>query len=125
MQSISAWLHSLGLDQYARVFDDNCIDLEVLPSLSEPDLEKLGLPMGHRKKLLKAIADLGIAEAGTSAIATARETVPARSPDEQARVQGERRQLTALLCEQAGSTALSQRLDIRSCRVSTRRACAM
>ena len=49
MQSISEWLHSLGLDQYAQVFVDNDIDLEVIPNLSEQDLEKLGVSMGHRK----------------------------------------------------------------------------
>ena len=58
MQTISEWLESLGLDQYAQVFADNDIDPELLSSLSDQDLEKLGVSsMGHRKKLLKAAAE--------------------------------------------------------------------
>ena len=53
---IEKWLHSLGLQQYAATFRANCIDAEVLPELSEADLEKLGVVLGHRKRLLKAIA---------------------------------------------------------------------
>ena len=49
MQSISEWLQSLGLDQYAQIFVDNYIDLDVATSLSEQDLKELGVPMGHRK----------------------------------------------------------------------------
>jgi hypothetical protein len=58
MQSISKWLQSLGLDQYAQVFTDNDIDLDLIPSLSDQGLKELGVSsMGHRKKLLKAIAE--------------------------------------------------------------------
>lgn len=55
---ISAWLRELGLERYADAFEANAIDHEVLPDLTEADLEKLGVPLGHRKKLLRAIADL-------------------------------------------------------------------
>ena len=56
---LGGWLRSLGLEKYEPVFRDNEIDVDVLPELTEPDLEKLGVPLGHRKRLLKAIALLG------------------------------------------------------------------
>ena len=105
MQSTSDWLHSLGLDQYAQVFVDNYIDLEVIPSLSKQDLEKLGVLMGHRKKLLKAIAELSNTETGTRTDAT----IAARAPT--AGSEGERRQLTVLFCDMVGFTELANRVD--------------
>jgi hypothetical protein len=53
---IEKWLHGLALQQYAATFRANGIDAEVLPELTEADLEKLGIVLGHRKRLLKAIA---------------------------------------------------------------------
>ena len=58
---VAAWLRTLGLEQYEPVFRQNEIDQEVLPELSDPDLEKLGVPMGHRKRLVRAIARLSVA----------------------------------------------------------------
>ena len=55
---IGAWLRDLGLERYADAFEANAIDHEVLSEVTEADLEKLGVLLGHRKKLLKAIADL-------------------------------------------------------------------
>ena len=55
---IEKWLCGLGLQQYAASFRDNAIDAEILPELTEADLEKLGVVLGHRKRLLKAIATL-------------------------------------------------------------------
>jgi hypothetical protein len=55
---IAAWLLNLGLERYEPAFRENEIDWEVFPELTEGDLEKLGLPLGPRKKLLKAIAGL-------------------------------------------------------------------
>jgi hypothetical protein len=59
---VGDWLRSLGLDQYEATFRANEIDADVLPELTEIDLEKLGVPLGHRKRLLKAIAGLAAAE---------------------------------------------------------------
>ena len=56
---VGDWLRGLGLGRYETVFRDNEIDVEVLPELTESDLEKLGVPLGHRKRLLKAIAEAG------------------------------------------------------------------
>ena len=55
---IAAWLRALGLERYEQAFRASDVDADILPELSEADLEKLGVSLGHRKKLLKAIADL-------------------------------------------------------------------
>jgi hypothetical protein len=60
---IAAWLRGLGLEQYEPVFRDNAIDRETLPDLSETDLEKLGVLLGHRKRILRAIDYLRAATA--------------------------------------------------------------
>ena len=57
---VGSWLRSLGLGQYEAAFRDNAIDAEVLPELTDGDLEKLGVLLGHRKRLLKAIAELSL-----------------------------------------------------------------
>lgn len=94
---ITDWLAGLGLEQYASAFQENAIDATVLPSLTAEDLKDLGVSLvGHRRRLLDAIASLRIA-----AQAAAR-TAPADA---------ERRQLTVMLCDLVGSTALSERLD--------------
>jgi SAM domain (Sterile alpha motif) len=53
---IGGWLRSLGLEQYEAAFHENAIDFSVLPDLTDQDLEKLGVLLGHRRKLLRAIA---------------------------------------------------------------------
>ena len=100
---VVAWLRGLGLEGYAPAFAANDIDGEVLPELTADDLIGLGVnSIGHRRKLLAAIAAL-------------RSEAPAstRSAPEPAPVSGEaeRRQLTVMFCDLVGSTALSARLD--------------
>ncbi|TIV89341.1 MAG: hypothetical protein E5V78_01470, partial [Mesorhizobium sp.] len=56
---IAAWLRRLGLEHYEQALRDNAIDAEVLPELTDADLQQLGVLLGHRKRLLKAIAELG------------------------------------------------------------------
>ena len=58
MQQIADWLEKLGLGQYAQRFAENDIDLSVLPHLTDADLEKIGVSLGHRRKMLVAIAEL-------------------------------------------------------------------
>jgi class 3 adenylate cyclase len=103
---VGGWLWSLGLQQYEAVFRENKIDSDVLPELAEGDLEKLGLPLGDRKRLLKAIRALGTASAATDAVRppTAASTSPSRDT-------AERRQLTVMFCDLVGSTGLSSRMD--------------
>src|SRR5262245_19766272 len=96
MQPIAEWLSALGLGQYAQSFADNDIDTNVLPDLTDADLEKIGVSLGHRKRMLRAIAELH----GTACSAE-----PTR-PDEP-----QRRQLTVMFCDLVGSTPLSTRLD--------------
>ena len=59
---IGGWLRSLGLGQYEATFRESEIDADILPELTDQDLEKLGIPLGNRKRLLKAIADLDFNE---------------------------------------------------------------
>jgi len=111
---IAAWLRGLGLDQYEPAFRDNAIDGAVLPRLSSDDLKDIGVAqVGHRRKLLDAIAALG--GPAPAPIPSAVETttpltefspVVAAAPSG-----GERRQITVMFCDLVGSTALSVRLD--------------
>jgi class 3 adenylate cyclase len=101
---MDAWLHGLGLEQYAPAFRDNDVDSEVLPQLTVDDLISLGVTsVGHRRKLLAAIASLGAAASAAAATVAPRDT-PAPAD-------AERRQLTVMFCDLVGSTALSARFD--------------
>jgi hypothetical protein len=64
---IGGWLRSLGLEQYEAAFHANAVDADVLRDLTDQDLEKLGVLLGHRRKLLRAIAVLDGALAPASA----------------------------------------------------------
>jgi class 3 adenylate cyclase/tetratricopeptide (TPR) repeat protein len=100
---IHQWLDALGLGQYARAFAQNDIDLAMLAQLSDADLKELGvLSLGHRKRLMVAIAGVGAA--------TAPVVPPAVPPVAQAPL-GERRQVTILFADLCGFTALSHTLD--------------
>ena len=101
MQQIAGWLEKLGLAQYAQRFSDNAIELSVIRDLTEQDLKDLGVLLGHRRKILRAIADLD--RVAPAPVQTAIE--PAR------RDEAERRHLTVMICDLVGSTALSARLD--------------
>jgi len=65
MTDFLTWLRSLGLDRYAQVFADNDVDLAALRLLSDRELQELGVSLGHRKKLMKAVADLADNPTGT------------------------------------------------------------
>src|SRR5271167_410339 len=103
---VGDWLRSLGLGEYEPAFRDNKIDGEVLPNLTGDDLKELGVAsVGHRRKLLSAIAELSERSAGLTAVAKApRAELPAHAA-------AERRQLTVMFCDLVGSTALAARLD--------------
>ena len=103
---IAAWLSGLGLPQYQEAFQKNAVDAEVLPELTADDLKDLGVDLvGHRRKLLAAIAALraddAIAEESTMLPASGRQLPPS----------AERRQLTVMFCDLVGSTALAARRD--------------
>src|SRR5689334_12609951 len=103
---IGAWLRELGLGRYEATFIKNAIDTDVLQELSEGDFEKLGIPLGDRKRLLRAIAGMRAGSAGSTATA-ARDPQPGQARPAAA----ERRHLTLMICDLVGSTALSTRLD--------------
>ena len=99
---IGGWLRGLGLERYEQAFRENEIDEEVLPGLTADDLKDLGVSLvGHRRRLLDAIAALAAAPPAA---------VPAASPAN-ATAEAERRQLTVMFCDLVGSTPLSTRFD--------------
>jgi class 3 adenylate cyclase len=101
---VVAWLRGLGLERYAPAFRDNDVDGEVLPELTSDDLISIGVTsVGHRRKLLAAIASLGATPPAATVMAAPR--------DAPAPADAERRQLTVMFCDLVGSTALSARLD--------------
>jgi class 3 adenylate cyclase/predicted ATPase len=99
---VEVWLRSLGLGQYETLFRENDIDAEVLSDLTDGDFEKIGVSLGHRKRLLKAVAALA------DPVPASRTTF---TPIPLAPEAAERRQLTVMFSDLVGSTALSARLD--------------
>ena len=99
---VGVWLRSLGLGRYETLFRENDIDAEVLSDLTDGDLEKIGVSLGHRKRLLKAVTALAGPAPASRTTFTSIPLVPEAA---------ERRQLTVMFCDLVGSTALSTRLD--------------
>ena len=100
---VGGWLRRLGLEQYEAAFRENNVDGSILPSLTTEDLKEIGVgSVGHRRKLLDAIAALRAPTALS-------DTAPAR--DEAAKDTAERRQVTVMFADLVGSTALSTRMD--------------
>jgi len=102
---VGGWLRDLGLEKYEPAFIENAIDVDVLPELTEGDLEKLGLPLGDRKRFIKAIKTM----AGSPPSPPTRSE--GGSPSTSAMTAAERRHLTVMICDLVGSTALATRLD--------------
>src|SRR2546423_10335809 len=102
MQQIAEWLEKLGMPEYIQRFTDNDIDFTILSDLTDQDLEKIGIAsLGHRRKLLRAIAALETIEKSTPAVDAV--VAPAASLLDMA----ERRQVTVIFSDLVGSTALS------------------
>ena len=119
MSGVKNWLEALGLGQHALLFAENNIDDEVLSELTDEDLKVLGLSLGHRKKLLKAIAALATSRAA--------EADPGSHPGLQTLAnvsqlsEGERRHLTVIFCDLVDSTTLAEQLDLEDYRDLIRR----
>jgi class 3 adenylate cyclase len=96
---LAEWLGRHGLDQYAEIFAENNIEFSVLPDLTENDLQKLGISLGHRKKLLRAIEALTVARQPTGPTSFVQHR------------EAEFRQITVMFCDLVGSTQLSEKLD--------------
>ena len=107
MQEIAGWLDKLGMSEYAQRFAENRIDFSVLPDLTDQDLEKMGVVLGDRRKILRAIAGLDDAEKATQTPCASAEAISAVRPRDAA----ERRQVTVMFSDLVGSTALSARMD--------------
>src|SRR5262249_20549565 len=121
MQQIADWLEKLGMSEYAQRFAENDIDFEVLSELTDTDFDRLGVSIGHRRKLLKALA-AGVPPAATalpsSPIASSLTTEASRAveaarpiPPAIAVADGERRYLTVMFCDLVGSTSIAAQLD--------------
>jgi class 3 adenylate cyclase/predicted ATPase len=108
---VSAWLNHLGLGTYCESFQRNAITWDVLTELNQGDLESLGVLLGHRKILLRAIAQLSPSAEGKSPGSLPLAVSPDTPPFPPERDQAERRQLTVMFCDLVDSTALSRRLD--------------
>lgn len=102
MHPIADWLAKLGMSEYAERFAANRIDASVLPDLTDEDLETLGVVLGDRRKILRAIREL------PSSVRSSAQDVASAEPT---RAEAERRQLTVMFCDLVGSTALSASLD--------------
>jgi len=115
MTGLAEWLKAQNLEALADVLAANDIDLDILPDLTEQDLERLGLSLGQRRRLLKAAAAL--AAAPPAAKPAAAEPPPAAPAQPQT---AERRQVTVMFCDLVGSTELSARLDPEDMRAAIR-----
>ena len=102
MQQIADWLEKLNLGQYAQRFAENDIDVSVLRHLTDADLEKIGVSLGHRRKILAAIAEPPGASPSHQ---------PADGVEPKPQETAERRQVTVMFSDLVGSTALSARMD--------------
>ena len=122
---IEEWLENLGMSEYARCFAESDIDVSVLPHLTDQDLKELGVSLGHRRKMLAAIAGpsgaaaptqlkpTGIADRQRSPPQTDTITTPSApaKPAASGGAAGERRYLTVMFCDLVGSTGISAQLD--------------
>src|SRR4051812_11635763 len=97
---VGSWLRNLGLGQYEPAFVANAIDSDVLTELTEVDFEKMGIPLGDRKRLLRAISAM-VAD-------SPRPVTKTDTGEDAQKAQGaERRHLTVMICDLVGSTALT------------------
>jgi class 3 adenylate cyclase len=103
VQQIADWLQSLGMSEYAPRFVENDIDVSVLSHLTDQDLKELGVSLGHRRKILAAIAELGPGAVPPSP--------PSAVAEPKLQEAADRRQVTVMFSDLVGSTILSARMD--------------
>ncbi len=105
---IGHWLNAIGLGQYETLFREHEIDTDVLVDLTEADLEKIGVPLGQRKRLMRAITALAADGAPPAAKPAPAQRPP---PPPMTRADAERRPITVMFCDLVGSTGLAAGLD--------------
>jgi class 3 adenylate cyclase len=108
MQQVADWLQKLDLGEYAERFAENKIDISVLPHITDQDLKDIGIPLGHRRKILAAI------NRGTASIQPVAEAIS--GVEQKTQEAPERRFVTVLFSDLVGSTALSERMDAEDLR---------
>src|SRR5215471_15313505 len=127
MQQVTDWLEKLGMSEYAQLFADNSIDdVSILRDLTDQDLKDVGVPLGHRRKILRAIAELDRQEATAAPPAAARAPLsgpaprspsptpvaaPPQTTPQPQEAAGERRYLTVMFCDLVDSTGIAAKLD--------------
>jgi class 3 adenylate cyclase/predicted ATPase len=111
MQQIADWLEKLGMSEYAQRFANNRIDFSVLPDLTDQDLEKLGVVLGDRRKMLRAIAKLEDTSAAPPPVPAPAPKVAASTAPLMTEIAGERRHVTVIFCDLVDSTGIAAKLD--------------
>jgi class 3 adenylate cyclase/predicted ATPase len=112
MQQVADWLEKLGLGQYAQRFAENDISFSILPDLTDQDLKEIGVSLGHRRELLRAIANLGNSvDAASPAPSRPAPPIAAPTVTPLAEAAGERRHVTVMFCELVDSTGIAAKLD--------------
>jgi predicted ATPase/class 3 adenylate cyclase len=111
VQQIEDWLDKLGMSEYAERFAENRIDFSVLPDLTDQDLEKLGVVLGDRRKMLRAIAKLDCTSAAPSSIPPPAPKAAASNAPLTTESAGERRHVTVMFCDLVDSTGIAAKLD--------------
>jgi SAM domain (Sterile alpha motif) len=108
---VGEWLRNLGLGKYETAFREHAIDMDVLAELTDGELAQISVPLGDRKRLLKAIASLSKTEPSRSS----KESAPPAQANLLAPLgagrDAERRPITVMFCDLVGSTSLASRLD--------------
>jgi class 3 adenylate cyclase/predicted ATPase len=110
MRQVADWLERLGLGQYAQRFADNDISFSILPDLNDQDLKEIGVSLGHRRQLLRAIANLD-RPAAAADLSITLATIAATPKGPLAEAVGERRHVTVMFCDLVDSTGIAARLD--------------
>jgi class 3 adenylate cyclase len=112
MQQVADWLEKLGLGQYAQRFAENDISFSVLSDLTDQDLKDIGVSLGHRRRLLREIANLGkTAAASPSAPSLVAPPVAGPTIAAPVAVTGERCHVTVMFCDLVDTTGIASKLE--------------
>ena len=114
MQQIADWLENLGMSEYAQRFAENRIDFSVLPDLTDQDLKDLGVVLGDRRKMLRAIAKLDATPEAVTLMPKPASTlsVATEQPVRVAEESSERHHVTVMFCDLVDSTDVGAKLDV-------------